>query len=196
MICLYSKLLKNYAHLIIQNKFFLAWLNLSFLHNSQWITFTIHSGIVHFFYVSLLLSLMWLTHLSLSPHNSSFFAYFVVFESSYLCIDAVFNASELSSSFSFLTLAVSQCHLQVVRPYASSVVFVFSGQFVKVYPLSNSKLFPSILFGKKPRCLSICRDFCYIIWSRVFSFSPLIQFTYFFHLRFLMVCTWNVSKYL
>ena len=49
----------------------LVWSNLSFLHNSLWITFPVQSCLVLYsFCVSLLHSLiMWLIVLSLSPHN-------------------------------------------------------------------------------------------------------------------------------
>ena len=56
--------------------------------------------------------------------SSAFF--YVVFESLYRCINAVFNAGKSSSSF-FLAC---QCHLLDAMPYAWSLVFLFFRTFV------------------------------------------------------------------
>ena len=69
--------------------------------------------------------------------NKSCFAYFYVFfESLYWYI---FNAGESSSSFFYLTRIVYLCHLWVVRPYASPLIFLFSGPFCLSFSLVHFK---------------------------------------------------------
>ena len=99
--------------------------------------------------------------------NQSFFAlFYVLFESSYWCIDLIMNAGK--SSFAFLFCV---CHLSCVRPYASPWIFLFSSPFVEVLPSFTSRIVLSILQGWQPRCLYLSWDFCYIVWFRVaFSF--------------------------
>ena len=75
-------------------------------------------------------------------------------------------------SFFISAYIVCLCHLWDVKPYASLLVFLFSGLFVEVLPSSPLRVVASILQGVKLRW-----DFCYIVWFRVrLSFS----FFYFF----------------
>ena len=58
-----------------------------------------------------------------------------------------------------------------VRPYTSSLAFLFPGSFVGVLLSFISWMVPSILQGKLPRCLSLWWDSCSKAWFReVFSF--------------------------
>ena len=67
-----------------------------------------------------------------------------------------FNAGKSSSFFSWL------CHLQDVRPYASSGVFLFSGLFVGVLLWSTLGTVLSILWWGQPMYLSLWWD-CYVL---------------------------------
>ena len=60
-------------------------------------------------------------------NQSSIVFFYVVFESLYRCVDAIFNAGKSSSP------------LWDVMPYAWSLVFLFFDQFVQVPLLSTSK---------------------------------------------------------
>ena len=96
---------------------------------------------------------------------------YVVFKSLFRCIDAILNSGKSFSSF-FLTHTVCLRHLWVVKSYASSRVFLFSGLFVEVLPLSTSRIVPSILREGQPWDSSLWRNFCHIVWFWVvFSFS-------------------------
>ena len=73
--------------------------------------------------------------------NKSFFVLFnVVFESSYWCIDAIFNASVFSFSFFLWHKLPSLCHLSDVKPCVLSPAFLSSGPFVEVLPSSTSRM--------------------------------------------------------
>ena len=101
-----------------------GWSNLNFFHISQWITLPTQSYLVLYsFCANLLHSLiMWLIVSSLSPHNLhllfccilsvlalicrfSIVFFYVVLESLYRCVNAVFSASK-SSSYSLWTLSL------------------------------------------------------------------------------------------
>ena len=82
----------------------------------------------------------------------------------------------------FLTHTVCQRHLWGVRPYALSLVFLFSDLIVEVLLSSILRMVPSILRKGQPWYLSLWWDFRYVVWFRVvFSFSWVIIFYFFFH---------------
>ena len=75
----------------------------------------------------------------------------------------------------FLTHTVCRCHLCILRPFASSWVFLFSSPFVEVLT-STLKMVPSILRGGQFSYLS---PWCYLAWfPAVFSFSWSIIFIF------------------
>ena len=75
-------------------------------------------------------------------NQSSAVLFYVVFESSWQCIDAF-----LLFFLLFSTHVAWQNHLLDVWAYASLIVFLFSGPFIEVLPLSLSRIVPSILQG-------------------------------------------------
>ena len=81
-----------------------------------------------------------LFHWSLSCLCHFFALFYVDFEFSYRCIDAIFNAGKSSSSSFF---SWHWCHLWDVRPHASSVVF-FPDQFVEFLLFFTSRIVASI----------------------------------------------------
>ena len=90
----------------------------------------------------------------------------------------------------FLTHIVCLYLLWGVRPYSLSLVFLFFCPFAEVLPMSSLRIVPSILWGRQPRCLSLCWDFCNIVWFRVvFSFS------WDLFLMFSFISTSNIPKY-
>ena len=97
----------------------------------------------------------------------------------------------------FLTYIVCLYHLRDVRSYVSSWVFLSSGLFVEVLLLSALRMVPSILGRDQPRRLSLCWDFCYIVWFWViFSFSwGSVFFIFSFISACLMVPAFNIPKY-
>ena len=111
--------------------------------------------------------------------NESIYAFYAVFETTYRCINTIFNVLFL---FLFLTHIVCLYHLENVWPYTKSLVFLFSGPFAEVLLLSTLRIFSSMLQGGQPTYLSFWWDFCYAVWFRiVFSFSWGILFH--FHFR-------------
>ena len=100
----------------------------------------------------------------------------------------------------FLTHTVCQRHLWGVRPYALSLVFLFSDLIVEVLLSSILRMVPSILRKGQPWYLSLWWDFHYVVWFRVvFSFSWVIIFYFFFH-RYVSWCPLpkfpNICKFL
>ena len=60
---------------------------------------------------------------------------------------------------------VCLCYRWGVKPYASSLVFLFTGTFLEVLPSSTSKIVPRILQERQPRFLPIWWDFYFIVWK-------------------------------
>ena len=90
--------------------------------------------------------------------------------SSSFCIDAsTLSWMLVSPLLLFLTQYSLSMSLRGVRPYASSLVFLFSGPFVEVPLSSSSEIVPSIWQGEQSRCLSLWWDFCYLVWFWVSS---------------------------
>ena len=84
------------------------------------------------------------------------------------------NAGEFSSSFfSWHSRSTSSLGCK------ASWVFLFYGPFVEFLLSTILRMVPSILRRGQPRCLSLWRDFCYVVWFRViFSFSWGILFKF------------------
>ena len=81
---------------------------------------------------------------------SSSVLFYVVFESSYRCVNVVFKDLFLPL---FLTYITCQRHLWDAMPYARSLVFLFSGPFVYVLLWFTSRMVPSILRGGQSKYL-------------------------------------------
>ena len=90
--------------------------------------------------------------------------------------------------FLFLTHTVCQSYLWNVKPYATSLVFLFSRPFVGDPLWFSSRMVPSILRRVQARYLSLWWEFCYVVWFRVvFLFFWGIPFYFFFHLRIIII---------
>ena len=76
--------------------------------------------------------------------------FYVGFESSYWCIDAIFNVVESSFSSSCLSMSSLGCKALCI------VIILSSDLFLEVFSSSISRMVPNILLGwGKPRSLSL-----------------------------------------
>ena len=87
----------------------------------------------------------------------------VMFSLLHRCIDAIFSVLFL---LIFLTHTVCLRHLWDVRPYVSSLVFLFSRPFVEVLLSTDVRMVPSILRRGQLRYLSLCWDFLNVVFFR------------------------------
>ena len=112
---------------------------------------------LHFYF--LIIFVMFIFMLSVLDAVTSLSLLFFMF----WCIHTIFNAGKSSSS-SFSQQLKSVCHISDVRSCVSSLVFLSSGPFVEVLPLSMSGTVLSIFQGRQPKYLSIWWDFYCIAW--------------------------------
>ena len=118
-------------------------------------------------------------------------------QSSTTCIEASTPSSMLASldspSFLVFLFLFCFCHLTDVRRCASSLTFLSSGPFVRVFPHVHFKNCPSFLQGGKLKSLSLWRDSCCRArFPEVFSFF----FKFYFISAYLMVFVSNIPQYL
>ena len=95
-----------------------------------------------------------------------FFFFYVVFESSYWYISALSMQASLLLLHSFFN-TYNLFHLSGERAYVPSLVFLFSGAFVKVLPSSISRM--DLTWGTA-QLFTPLWDSCYRVWFRDFSF--------------------------
>ena len=111
-------------------------------------------------------------------NQSSFTLFYVVFESLYRCVNAVFNAVKSPSS-------LFPWHIESVNVISGMQGLMhgykFSYSLIYFWALlwSTSRMVPSILRGGQPRHLSLWQGSCYIVLSRVvfwFFWDTLFKF--------------------
>ena len=76
--------------------------------------------------------------------------FYPVFESLYQYINAIFDACKFSSSFFSWHIVCRPC-LLLVGPYTWSIVFLFSGPFIKVFLWFTSRMVLSVIFWPSTR---------------------------------------------
>ena len=122
--------------------------------------------------------------------------FYVVFRSLYQCVDPIFNAGKSSSLFSG-NIQVTLGHFWDVMPYASSWIFLFSGQFHRLLLLVHSMNHPEHLTMWTAHVFTLWWEFSHIVWFRVvLSLSWRILLYFFFYLCMFDGVRFQFRKYL